>query len=84
MPSMASAAQLRLCEIARNEGFLRGNQVAETYFARAETDMELHRNQIIHPILEHIPYETALDIAAGRGRNSKACFPCQAYHLPGH
>lgn len=70
MPPKASTSQLRLREVAESEGFLWGNQVAETYFSRAERDMERDWNEIIRPILEHVSYGTVLDIAAGRGRNS--------------
>ena len=40
------------------------------YFARAERDMERDWNEIIWPQLKHVSYDTVLDIAAGRGRNS--------------
>jgi ubiquinone/menaquinone biosynthesis C-methylase UbiE len=70
MSSEHVGPQQRLREVAKKEGFLWGNQVAETYFSRAERDMERHWNEIIRPQLEHTLYDTVLDIAAGRGRNS--------------
>lgn len=70
MPTKASTSLPRLREVANSEGFLWGDQVAETYFARAERDMGMHWDEIIRPLLEHVTYDTVLDIAAGRGRNS--------------
>jgi ubiquinone/menaquinone biosynthesis C-methylase UbiE len=57
-------------EIAHRDGMHWGDQVADTYFRQAEADIDRHWNEIVHPMLREISYDVAVDIAAGRGRNS--------------
>jgi ubiquinone/menaquinone biosynthesis C-methylase UbiE len=57
-------------EVARRDGMYWGDNVADTYFRNAEADMDRHWQTIILPVIGHLSYTVAVDIAAGRGRNS--------------
>jgi SAM-dependent methyltransferase len=70
MSSKAGASESRVHAVARSEGFLWGNAAEDTYFSRAERDVDAVWDALIRPVLGPLSYDTALDIAAGRGRNS--------------
>jgi len=59
-------------EIAAAEGFHWGDNVTQSYFERAERDMERHWATYVAPILGRhaIDYTHVLDLAAGHGRNA--------------
>jgi ubiquinone/menaquinone biosynthesis C-methylase UbiE len=57
-------------EIAKKEGFFWGDEVSVAYFDAAENFMDRHWAEIIGPFIDNIPYETALDLASGHGRNA--------------
>jgi ubiquinone/menaquinone biosynthesis C-methylase UbiE len=58
-------------EIAKKEGFFWGDDVSVAYFETAENDMDRHWVEIIRPFIDDIPYDTALDLASGHGRNAQ-------------
>jgi SAM-dependent methyltransferase len=70
MRSKAWGSESRVHAVARSEGFLWGNAVGDTYFSRAERDVDRVWDAHIWPVIGPLSYDTALDIAAGRGRNS--------------
>jgi SAM-dependent methyltransferase len=57
-------------EIAKNEGYFWGDEVSKTYFDLAERHLDTHWAKIIGPFIDHIQYDTALDLASGHGRNA--------------
>jgi len=57
-------------QIALDEGMHWGDQVADTYFRKAETDIDRHWCEMVDPTLCQLSYNVVVDIAAGRGRNS--------------
>ena len=64
-------------DIASREGFYWGKEVINSYFARAERDMDQHWQTYIGPILDkyQIDYTHVVDLAAGHGRNSARLAP---------
>jgi SAM-dependent methyltransferase len=70
MSCRAGVVSPRVREVAKSEGFLWGNAAAQTYFARAERDVEQIWDAFIEPVIDPLTYSTAVDIGAGRGRHS--------------
>lgn len=66
MSQFASAS-----EIAKKEGYFWGDNVSAAYFETAEKFMDQQWAEIISPFIGDIQYETALDLASGRGRNAQ-------------
>lgn len=58
-------------KIAKKEGFFWGDEISVPYFDVAENHMEHHWERIIRPFIDDLPYNTALDLASGHGRNAE-------------
>lgn len=70
MHAEVSISETRVAQVAQLDGIHWGGTTADAYFDDAEQAMEQTWTQLIGPILEKVQFEIALDIAAGRGRNS--------------
>lgn len=56
---------------AQQDGMDWGDDVAESYFKMAENDIDRHWRDFVLPVIGDLNYRAVVDIAAGRGRNTR-------------